>query len=458
MTDGGPRRVLTAAAFLLSAGAAVAVGSSPLIGSAAVVTAIAAAVVLIYPLAGVAAVAATLLLGQLVRVSAFGVEGAILPSDAAVAGVIVGWILRGLIARRLEFVRSPISWPIAAMIVVFLLTFLAGTAQLPFVSGHQRLGAFLYFLRWLEFPLLLFAVADLVRTERSVRIVTGLLLASAAGLAVLGFVQLKLFPDFRFMVPQGWDPHIGRLLSTWFDPNFLAGFLTIALCLAAGLAVEPSSRRRIVLLVLVSILFAAVVLTFSRSGYAAFLAGVGTLTLFRARRLAVLLVAVVVAAAFFVPRVNERVVGAFNLDATARLRLVSWQNALTVVGDYPVTGIGYNAYRYVQVNYGFLDDPTEHSAGGSDSSLLTILVTTGPVGLAAMLWLLWSMWSLAWDSARRGATALARGLGIGLLGAVSSLIVHSLFINSLLYPHTLIGLALGFGALLGARHAKRGQA
>jgi len=90
----------------------------------------------------------------------------------------------------------------------------------------------------------------------------------------------------------------------------------------------------------------------------------------------------------------------------------------------------------VQVQYGFMEDSQEHSASGSDSSLLTIWVTTGLVGLLAYAWLLIALIREAWRTWRdKTIPRLWQGFGVGLVGAWAALLVHSVFINSLLYPH-----------------------
>ncbi|MBI4090166.1 MAG: O-antigen ligase family protein, partial [Candidatus Kerfeldbacteria bacterium] len=435
----GPSQRWSRLMIVLAAGLAVAagvlVGTEPLAAGVLIAGLLVGAVVVRWPLVGLAALIGSLVVGQLVRIPAFGAEGAVLPNDILLPAVAMGWLWRGLVSRRVVFPSSPLSWPIVTMLVVFVLTFLAGTAQLPFLAERERLVAALYIVRWSEYVLLFFIVADVVRTEPRARQLIWWVVSAASLIALLGFIQLKLFPDFSFMVPQGWDPHVGRLLSTWFDPNFLAGFFAFTSMLVGGLALYSSGARRMVLAVVAALLFAALVLTFSRSGYASFFAGAVVLTFLKSRRLFALLVLTAAIVLLTVPRVQERVQGAIAIDATARLRIVSWQNALTVYRDYPVTGVGYNTYRYLQVDYGFIKDAAEHSAGGSDSSLLTILVTTGPVGLAVYLWYLWAAGSIGWRGWRRGQSDLERGLGLGALSGLVSLTVHSLFVNSLLFPH-----------------------
>lgn len=446
--------VISVGAIIVAAAAAWLLGKSLLLGGALVVGGLIGGFVAFTPIAGLTAILGSLILGQLIRIPVG--EGAILPNDILVPAFLAAWFLRSLYRRRVALPSSPLSWPIAVMITLFILTFLAGALRVPFLTDRELAISSLYIARWVEYALLTLVVADMIRSETIARRVFVVLAGCAMVVALLGFVQLKFFPDFTFMVPEGWDPHVGRLLSTWFDPNFLAGFLTFIICVVGGVASQVGVVRRVPLLIVMAVLAAALVLTFSRSGYAAFAAGIVVLTFLRSKRMLLVLILASATLIVTVPRVQERIQGALSLDETAKLRLVSWENALTVVRDYPLTGIGYNTYRYVQVTYGFQTDASEHSAGGSDSSLLTILVTTGPFGLAAYLWLLWVALTVAWSAYRRGLTEFERGLGVGVLAATVSVIVHSFFINSLLFPHMLEVIAISFGLLVGLRQQRLG--
>ncbi len=452
MTAGDRRRAWVPLITLgLAVAAGLLVGLDPFFAVLAVAAIAVAAATFWNPMVGLVVLVASLVVGQLVRIPAFGAEGAMLPNDLFLPAFVAAWLLRGLLARRVELPSSPLSWPVATMALVFFLTFLAGSSQLPFLTDRERLTSVFYLVRWVEYALLIFVVADVVRTEQRARRLGLAFFGAALALALLGFVQLRLFPDFTSMVPKGWDPHVGRLLSTWFDPNFLGGFFAFVTTLAVGLTFFLRGRMRLVLGAFAGILTVALLLTYSRSSYAALLVGLIVLGLLRSRRLLIVIALVAVASFLAVPRVQERVSGALRIDETAQLRIVSWQHALEVVRDHPFTGIGYNTYRYVQVDYGFQRDAADHSAGGSDSSLLTILVTTGPAGLVAYLWIVWAAATIAWSSYRRGATALVRGLGLGALAALGSVVAHSFFINSLLFPHMMETIAIVFGTLIGLR-------
>jgi O-antigen ligase len=139
---------------------------------------------------------------------------------------------------------------------------------------------------------------------------------------------------------------------------------------------------------------------------------------------------------FLVPRVQERVLGIRSVDQTAQFRIISWNNAIDIFSEHPYFGVGYNHYKFAQFERGFITDTSEHSASGSDSSLLTIIVTTGAIGA---LFYLWFYASACWEFLRTARashlTPRARAIALGSLAAMIGLFVHSQFVNGWFYPH-----------------------
>jgi O-antigen ligase len=275
---------------------------------------------------------------------------------------------------------------------------------------------------------------------------------------------LVYFPSFfdLAMDIEGWDPHIGRLLSTWFDPNYVGGYLAFSTTLSIALALHYRQLRDrmrfwgISALALVGII--ALYLTFSRSAYLAFLTALGILALLKSRKLLVAAVAIVLIAFGFSARVQERTLDAVDsgkaflgldsqkpLDPTAVLRLDSWRYATEILSDHPWIGIGYNRYKF-EINrrgHGLLSD---HAASGSDSSLLTIWATSGIFGLLN----LFSIGFVATVTTLRRTWRrhdLKSALDAGLLAGFGGMMVHSIFVNSLLYPLIMVYLMIGLGTI-----------
>lgn len=409
------------------------IGAHGLIGAIAATAILIGALVWLYPELLFMASILTIIIGQVVRLSVLGAESSIIPNDIILPVLVIAWLFKKLTSRTWKFPRHSLSAPLWAWLTIMSVSLVA---QATNYSQREFLSGALYLLRWLEYATLFWMALDFCRTrwraERYLRLIiwTGVIIAG------LGFIQLYLFPDFSFMVPQGWDPHVGRLLSTWFDPNFLGGYLSLLITIALAIALSKKPWAARWWWAAIGLMTVAVILTFSRSAYVALAVGTGLVALIRSRTIFFLGLAAFLATIFFVPRVQERVVGIRTIDETAKLRLVSWNNALAVIHDHPWVGVGYNLYRYVQVQYNFVDTAQEHSASGSDSSFLTAWVTTGVIGLSVYLWLFIALIREAWKTWQdRALSAEWQGYGLGLTAGLIGLFAHSQFVNSFFYPH-----------------------
>ncbi len=281
------------------------------------------------------------------------------------------------------------------------------------------LVAFLYWLRLTATLLLLPALLYLFQ-NRNLRVFTQkAFLVSIALLILAGFGQLIFFPNLN---QPGWDPHQGRLFSTWLDPNLFGGFLIIVTPYLLG-------RVRWYQMVLVLAALAALLLTQSRSSFLALgSASLLLLPFLLRRRFALPFIlacfTLVLAISLLFP---ERLTGLFTLDETARLRLTSLSSAWQLAQEHPLLGVGGGAYQFAAQDAGLIQDFSLHSRAGADNSLLTLWVTTGLPGV--VLFFLPLLW-------------LARRLSLAGNFSLLALFIHSQFVNSFLYSHLLITLII----------------
>jgi O-antigen ligase len=120
-------------------------------------------------------------------------------------------------------------------------------------------------------------------------------------------------------------------------------------------------------------------------------------------------------------------------DPSAMGRLVSWARALTVFADHPIIGIGYNTWSAIQTQYGW--EQVAGSVFGLDGGLLFIAVLTGVVGLSLYVLMFVLACRRSWHIWRNPAQSdFDRGMAIGIAAASIALVIHSLFVNSLLLP------------------------
>lgn len=264
------------------------------------------------------------------------------------------------------------------------------------------------------------------------------LILSGLFLFLAGLVQLAFLPDLEVLEPTlGWDPHKNRMVSTFFDPNFLGMYFVI--CLAATLAWRQSrnvhgKNKKLGLFTFITsfIFLIGIFLTFSRSAWlalAAFIFFVGL----KNKAILAISASLALLAVFAVPRVQTRISGITDPQDSASFRMKSWQNTWEIIKDNWVFGVGFNAFRYAQRDHGFLDETNldSHSGAGSDSSLLLVWAISGIFGMSIVLLvlILWIAKSLKTQN-------------FILMGLIVSVLINSAFINSLFYPQTLMGVLL----------------
>ncbi len=256
---------------------------------------------------------------------------------------------------------------------------------------------------------------------------------------VLGFVQFFLVPDIsKWSTEGGWDPHTGRLLGTWLDPNYLAGFMGVVLPLICAAWYR---YRKLWLLGLAGMALVALFLSFSRSGYLAAALGLGIFFLLRDWKIIILAVFVAVLGLSASERAQQRVgelAGTMSsiilqdtaeIDPTAKLRIQNWIKSADLWEKYPVLGIGYNTYRWRAAEEGVVDE-SFFSAGGADGTHLTVLVTTGLLGIAAYLWFVLTMFVRPLRRWFKTKNEMQLGFAAGWM----VLLLHAVFVNSLFFP------------------------
>jgi O-antigen ligase len=107
-------------------------------------------------------------------------------------------------------------------------------------------------------------------------------------------------------------------------------------------------------------------------------------------------------------------------------RLAHWQAALSMFRHNPWTGIGFGCYEAAYSNFALINWPI--ALGHAHNYYLNLAAETGLMGLVGYLILWGVVFWLSWRVTRH-ARGLARGLGVGLLGAWTHLTVHHLLDN-----------------------------
>lgn len=380
--------------------------------------------------------------------------------DLALASVLVVWAVTLATGQQRTIAISPVTLPLLTFIIVAIFAFIFGLGNGPLTPTLLRKFAELL----ISLGLVLVIVDHCISWKRLERLVKVMILAGAA--ASLIAIGLWLLPDdtansllnifTRLGYPGGWviryieeNPELSeRAIGTSVDPNVLGGLLLMIGALAGPqlVAKRPLFPRWLTFL-FVGLIFVAVILTFSRSAMFGLASGLALVAAVRYRRLVpyMLLAALVL---IFLP-VAQSYIGRFvegiqGQDLATQMRFGEYRDALTLIGRYPLIGVGFAGTPDIDIYLGVAN------------VYLTIAQIMGILGLVAFFAVIITVFAYAyrqrrWFAANPGHDAVWLGLHAALVGAlVAGIFDHYLF--NLEFHHAVTAFWLVLGMAVASSH------
>lgn len=335
---------------------------------------------------------------------------------------------RSIRMRALACPRIAIGIPV----LTFLAVAIVSVWQSPYTNQS---------LQWLVVLLgyagLLYLLAAFVERWEDVAKLRAVLVGMALAQAIWAFVQVSQ-----------WE--VARPSGTFFNPNFLAGYLATVsmLVLTSACYLRPRQRRswsqwraliRILLpLAVLSILLAALVQTGSRGGTLALFVGTALVIGLRFGRRGVVGLVLLVAVAALVPNpIRDRAIAEHGGNPETYARLQMWQSALHEMVEHPL-GVGLGLYQYTYPQYAF---PVEGEiarygkiAQTPHNEYLQIGVELGAAGLGIFLWGLVLVAREAWWLLRQRLTRQQRSLVVGLCAGIVVILTQAAVDSNLHEP------------------------
>lgn len=237
-------------------------------------------------------------------------------------------------------------------------------------------------------------------------------------IATFGLIQYFVWPNLTYLDASNWDPHLNRLVGTFLDPTF-TGLILLLFLLSIYFYKIHNSRLKYGLMTFV---YLALALTYSRSTMLCLVLASFIISQRRHHPTPFIptLIIVILTLIILPKPYGEGTNLARNASITAKI--INYREGLVLFTKSPIIGFGYNTLSQVR-NV----SPVSHAASGFDSSLLTILTTTGIIGFVLFL--------LGLNHEFVHSTFTRQVLFWVVL-------IHSLFANSLLFPWVLLYLAL----------------
>lgn len=373
-------------------------------------------------------------LGELVRYQSSTAVG-ITANDILIGILVIYWLSYHL-CRRKKIKSSYLTKPLIFFTVICLLSLIVNSG---FLNLEEFGISFLYIVRWIFYALLFFIVSEFDKSFKHKILVFILLDISLVLLG--GFVQYFLYPNLRNLYYLGWDEHLYRMFSSFLDPNFLGEFLVLNFIFVSAFIMKyfkTNNLKLFLYLMLDSVILIAIILTYSRSALIMLVVSVFSFFMLTGiKKIYIFVFLILLTSIIFLSPRAFKTEGTNLLRSTSSsARLASAKEAIYIFEKNPIIGVGFDAYRYAQIRYGFQTDQIKqvsHAGSGTDSSLLFVLATTGIIGLAAYLFMWFRILKCQYQKIL-GMDKNSKVMGLIFILSAAGLFFGSIFINSLFYP------------------------
>ena len=244
--------------------------------------------------------------------------------------------------------------PVFGAILVFMLC--GGASVL--VSPDRGFSFYNWYNLAVVYCMTFVLVTQNVTTKGEVKYIAYALGLSAAIVVAYGFFQYIFGIDtseMKWVDGEAFPELRKRVFSTWENPNILAAYLDIVICVLLGLLAKLEDKAiRLWLGGAMLACLACLAMTYARGAcltIGVIVAGYGIM---RDWRILAGLVVVAGAVLALDPVLLERLTTALSVqDTSSEMRLAMWESTVQMIMDHPLRGIGWGAYWMVYPLYDF---------------------------------------------------------------------------------------------------------
>src|SRR4051812_13303550 len=337
----------------------------------------------------------------------------LIPLYVVVAGGVVAYAWNRLVGRRGDAAgngagdpgpwRDPAPGRVEIALAAFVVLYAVQSLYSSDFESALKNVAFFY----VPFMLLLRLLTSVHWSRRVVYASSGVVVSLALLFAAIGFLEYAtrhVFWNQKVIAANEFESYF-RVNSLFFDPNIYGRFLALVMIGLACTLLWPRRTRAVALAsIALAVLWAAIILTFSQSSFAALLTGLAVLAALRWSwkpvAVAVGAVALLAGAVVLIApgSVHLNLKSSHSIDKASSGRLDLMRGGLSMFADRPLQGFGSGAFaeRFrAREKVG-----SREAAVASHTIPITVAAEQGIVGLATYAFVLVAAFAL-----------LFRGLG-----------------------------------------------
>ena len=326
--------------------------------------------------------------------------------------IFCGWLAKMAINKELGLLRTTrLNKPIMIYILICLFATFLGV-----VAGRMNAkSAFFFLIKYIEYFLLFFMVANNLKTVRQAKKFVFFLLLTCLLVSIYASGQIR-----------GGERVSAPFESAGSEPNTFAGYLILMISLIIAFIIYPPSvKQRMALFGLLAVAGTSFLMTLSRSGWISFFPAIMTLILatkkYRFQLVTLVLIAAIALPIFAPEKVRARIDETFTplrhykfmgkgigVDESTAARIDSWGIGIKRWAAKPIFGYGIPAGAVI------------------DNQYMRVLNESGIIGFSVFMWILFTIFSITREAyVAAGEDYFKRAVSLGLLAGFMGLLILS---------------------------------
>lgn len=326
------------------------------------------------------------------------------------------------------------------------------------VVSYDRADSIRVLLFFITSFMLCLSVYAAVRSTKDLNVVGAFMYAALLFTSVLAFVQrlTGLEADAALTDMNLNEGMPGRVFSTLGNPNNYAEFLVLFMPFAFAFALnhEKGSRLRRGLIIGMLLPLAAILLTYSRSGWIALaIAAIIFIMLYDKRMIPVAIGVGLCLLPFIPSSIWNRILTIGNLkDTSSSYRVDIWTGCLAMLKDHWYTGVGLGTGGFAEI-YPSYAVGSSGIAPHSHMHFMEMLIELGPLGFVSYIYLTFSLIRRSFVAASHRVSAGVRVYAIASAASMTGIVLIGCFEYCWFYPRVMFaffvcaGLAMAISRL-----------
>ena len=314
-------------------------------------------------------------------------------ASAAVMFGVITFFLRIQIDSKYKIRSLPFDVPVTIFLLLGALSVLLSSARsFELIYNYCTLVGI--------YGLTYFIVGQSIRTPAQVKQIAQALAASAVLVVLWGFFQFIFgidAADVKWTDPDAFPELKKRIFSTLENPNVLAGYLNIFICLALGFLTKAERRsQKLILIGAIILLAACLTMTYSRGAFLTLAVIFIVYGILKDWRILILFAIVTGLVAYSDSTFLNRILSTFSMsDSSEGVRVGIWVSTSAMIADHPFAGIGWGAYQFVYPQYNYYVADPNIIIYHAHNIYLNYAAEVGIVGALAFFWYFFGTMSIS---------------------------------------------------------------